>query len=203
MSDKRSVSTDALDVLGTILIGDSCGRDAIHLAVEPVIAGEELKPGQDVGLMNDKAWGGTYYKHVGIVDPFLKEPVKPGQKFLLVVYPRTITSLRHVWSHPDFMEQQPPTGDKAASEAWLKAFISTHDCPDYESVIKTILGDGERVGLGDDDDDCYGRFDGEQLIFIGTDAHATIPPEFWDHVEVVTGMKISSDNRPEYFSCSC
>lgn len=37
--DKRSVSTDALETLGTI-IDDRAGRDAIHLAVEPVHAGE-------------------------------------------------------------------------------------------------------------------------------------------------------------------
>lgn len=39
MSDKRSVATDALETLGTI-IDDKQKRDAIHLAVEPVVAGE-------------------------------------------------------------------------------------------------------------------------------------------------------------------
>lgn len=101
-ADKRSVHTDALAVLGTI-IDETVGRDAIHLAVEPVVAAEKLFPGQDVGI--DSADGkatARAAKLVGIVDPFLKGPVYPDQRFLLVVYPRTITSLRHVWEHPDF-----------------------------------------------------------------------------------------------------
>jgi len=54
-ADKRSVSTDALATLGTI-IDDTAGRDAIHLAVEPIIAGEKLYPGQDVGISEGKAY---------------------------------------------------------------------------------------------------------------------------------------------------
>ena len=52
--DKRSVSTDALETLGTI-IGGGQGRDAIHLAVEPIEAAIDLYPGQDVGLVDGKA----------------------------------------------------------------------------------------------------------------------------------------------------
>jgi hypothetical protein len=44
MSNARSVATDALATLGTI-IDDTQKRDAIHIAVEPVIAGERLRPG--------------------------------------------------------------------------------------------------------------------------------------------------------------
>lgn len=107
-SDKRSVSTDALETLGTI-IGEGEKRDAIHLAVEPIAAGVKLHAGQDVGIFNGKAYpAGTVksaqFKLVGIVDPFLKQPVFPDEKFWLVVYPRQITSLRHVWTHPDFPE---------------------------------------------------------------------------------------------------
>lgn len=41
MSDKRKVTTDALETLGNII--ESRGRDAIHLAAEPVVAGMEDK----------------------------------------------------------------------------------------------------------------------------------------------------------------
>lgn len=37
-ADKRSIHTDALHTLGTI-IGEGEKRDAIHIAVEPCIAG--------------------------------------------------------------------------------------------------------------------------------------------------------------------
>jgi len=77
MSDKRSVATDALETLGTI-IGEGAGRDAIHLAVEPVIASERLLAGQDVYLLPDGRAAKGKDKAVGIVDPFLKESVKAG-----------------------------------------------------------------------------------------------------------------------------
>jgi len=100
--DKRSVATDALETLGTI-IDDKAGRDAIHLAVEPVIAAMHLNPGEDVGLLPDGR-ASKSDNPLGIVDPFLKGVVFPGERFWLVVYPRQITSLRHVWSHPAFPE---------------------------------------------------------------------------------------------------
>ena len=50
--DKRSVVTDALETLGNI-IDDTCKRDAIHLAVEPCIAGEVLSPGDHIGVLTN------------------------------------------------------------------------------------------------------------------------------------------------------
>ncbi|AHC56542.1 hypothetical protein JJJA_0026 [Achromobacter phage JWDelta] len=104
-NDKRSPSTDALETLGMIHFKPE-HRDAIHLAVEPVIAGEELKPGQHIGMVDGFAFGKApnLVRLVGIVDPFLPRNVKQGEKFWLVIYPRMVTSLRHVWEHPDFPE---------------------------------------------------------------------------------------------------
>lgn len=98
MSD-RTVATDALETLGSI-IDENQKRDAIHLAVDPVIAVQKLLPGQDVGFVEGGV--GLCDNPVGIVDPFLRRPVLAGQRFWLVVYPRKITSLRHVWAHPNF-----------------------------------------------------------------------------------------------------
>ena len=76
-------------------------RDAIHIAIAPVVAGEDLQPGEHVGLSPDKKFVKTE-NSIGIVDPFLKETVKAGQTFWLCLYPYTITSLRHAWTHPTF-----------------------------------------------------------------------------------------------------
>lgn len=213
MSDKRSVATDALETLGTI-IGEGAGRDAIHLAVDPVEALEELQPGQDVGL-----WGNRTAGHsdnpVGIVDPFLKQVVKPGERFWLVVYPRQITSLRHVWEHPAFpvstqekefvpTEEQKALAKKVAehltgaSEVWLRDWCSRNDSPDYEDLIDAVRNGGNSSS----DDGEYGLDIGSEYITVyGTDAHGGIPPEFWDHIENVTGIK--QVNRPTGFTCSC
>lgn len=96
--DKRSVSTDALETLGNI-IDFTQKRDAIHIAVEPTCAKVILRPGEHVGV------DGSKDNPVGIVDPFLRRPVMAGEYFWLLVYPRQINSLRHVWTHPSFIDE--------------------------------------------------------------------------------------------------
>ena len=200
-TDKRSIKTDALETLGFI-IDETAGRDAIHLAVEPIVAGERLKPGEDIGIRNGQAF--LYHKFekgpvklLGIVDPFLKEEVEIGERFWLVVYPRTITSLRHVWSHPGFEETTSSTLKKESpvledpqktSEEWLKTFLRDNDGPySYEGMIQLIKDGG---------------VDDEEYFYVGDlDGHCIIPDEFWNHIEVVTGKKMSI--RPKQFSCSC
>lgn len=108
-ADKRSVHTDALATLGNV-IGSNEKRDAIHIAVEPVEAGaDNMKAGDHVVLIRGVAYPclqGTVTA-VGIVDPFLERPVYKGERFWLLVYPRQITSLRHVWEHPMFPCSEP------------------------------------------------------------------------------------------------
>jgi hypothetical protein len=86
--------------------GEDARRDAVHIAVAPMVAAARLLPGQHVGLLDD---GRVYAndKPIGIVDPFLTESVLPGQRFWLFLYPGTITSLRHVWTHPAFTVKIP------------------------------------------------------------------------------------------------
>ncbi len=77
-------------------------RDAVHIAVCPLIAGEDLYPGEHIGLgPNNEAlsMGVTF---IGIADPFLNAQILKGQRFWLFLYPNTVTSLRHVWTHPAF-----------------------------------------------------------------------------------------------------
>lgn len=108
-ADKRSVHTDALATLGNV-IGPNEKRDAIHIAVEPVEAGaDNMKAGDHVVLVRGVAYPclqGTVTA-VGIVDPFLERPIYKGERFWLLVYPRQITSLRHVWEHPMFPDSEP------------------------------------------------------------------------------------------------
>lgn len=186
-------ATNALDTLGEILPRDP-GRDAIHLATYAVKSDERLFPGQHIGFVGDKV-SAKAEKLIGIVDPFLPTGANPGEMFWLVLYPRSITSLRHVWTHPEFTSEKASTSApimsaKETSEAWLRNFISTADSPGYELVIAKALDNSD-------------AWDSEYLHFDGRDAHGEIPPEFWDHVEIVTGEKIEAKKRASYFSCSC
>lgn len=205
MNNARKVSTDALETLGTI-IDTTQKRDAIHLAVDPVTAGERLRPSDRITVRNGIAWADDE-NPLGIVDPFLSAPVKPGQVFWFVMMPRMVTSLRHVWAHPAFADEvsiasPPQANEKAESEAWLRNFIDRSECPDYEVVMTGIFNEGN---MNDDGDGYpYGvRNEGDYLLVLGSDAHGDIPSEFWDHVEKVTGRKVPSDMRPDHFSCSC
>lgn len=186
--DKRKVSTDALETLGNI-IGPNEKRDAIHLAVIPMMAQHRMHPGQAVD-----ATGSMRGPAVGIVDPFLKEDVKYGDWFWLVIYPRQITSLRHVWSHPAFPEElDTPKITKESSEKWLREWVRTSECPSYEFLISVSGGDEASE---------YTGFLGEYALNVhGRDACGDIPNEVWDHVENVIGKKVPY--RPTYFSCSC
>jgi hypothetical protein len=91
------------------LCRDDARRDAIHFAVAPVEADMDLRPGDHVGVTQGRASRDA--TPIGIVDPFFKGEVKKGQRFWLFLYPNTITSLRHVWTHPAFSPNAPVKGE--------------------------------------------------------------------------------------------
>jgi len=204
VADKRAVATDALEVLGTIITGKGVGRDAIHLAVEPAVAGCRLLSRQDVCRWEDGRYGvarSAADKCVGIVDPFLEVPVKENDEFLLVVYPRTITSLRHVWSHPDFPEQCPvtsgqwpkeseneesaPDAMRVDSERWLRAFADEHG----EMYDAMMLWANRYQETGEQEVGGYDWMNFES------------PPEFWSHWSVVTGR--TAKRGGDFWTCEC
>lgn len=198
-ADTRSVSTDALAVLGTIL-DDQQKRDAIHLAVLPVIAGVRLRPGEHIKLVDGQAFRGGR-DSIGIVDPFLPSDVEPGQRFFLVIYPRVITSLRHVWSHPNVPDELaagqvesrlPATkSQKEVSESWLRQYAA-------------------RVNHYLEPDDAYKRLmrdiEDKAITYQGTDMHSLgdlqDADELQYHATIVLGKPVIWGEF-EYFSCTC
>jgi hypothetical protein len=191
---KRTVSTDALETLGTI-IDDKQKRDAIHLAVLPVMAGARLKPGQEIALTD-----GLALPHAGgmlIVDPFLREPAMPGDRFWAVLKPRLVTSLRHVWTHPalpsEEIESAAPAGDFDLEKAKARAVIeSIAERCNVDSADELICGARSYLKRGDYK--CEGgRWEGVSLP----------EDEFWPAYEIVTGEKVDDSKRDSFFSCSC
>jgi hypothetical protein len=221
-ADKRTVATDALATLGTI-IDDKQKRDAIHLAVEPVIAGEPLCPGSHITIRGGMAYGATVGLGHGIVDPFLNiDVIEIGQRFWFIMYPRMVQSLRHVWTHPAFPDEigtpspvkdKPTDNDldiqKAESRAWLRAHAARVN-PALALGADTYDYRGQKSSLITDPDLAYDTLMADikrgQLTYHGIDMHSRgdmiDADELQYHASVVLGRQVKWDEF-EYFSCTC
>ena len=168
-------------------------RDAIHVAVAPAKAAELLLPGDHVGFLNDGTGTvGRTDSTVGVVDPFLKEPVPPGAWFWLCLYPNSVTSLRHEWTHPAFTGGAVPKTvvDVNPSMQWLK------DYAEAVGVSYQVLMDAAHEALAYGNHFCL-PYDTPNVVYEKKDA-------FWGHYEAVTGTHVHQDKKEHpVFSCAC
>lgn len=175
-------------LIGKLLEGEGAERDAIHIAVAPMVASVQLAPGEHVGLTACGKACGRSDNHIGIVDPFLQGDVEPGDEFFVFLYPNTVTSLRHVWTHPAFDEAS--EANKATSESWLRQYASrVNFCDDDEEAFSSLIR-GLRRG---------------EIFYHGSDLHGLHelqdPEKLKMHAERYLGIPI---NWAEFtFSCSC
>ncbi len=92
--------------LGELVTDGDRRRDAVHIAIAPVTAAENMEPGQHVGFVpagqTEIVGACDEEQYIGIVDPFLTTSIRAGERFWLFLYPNTVTSLRHYWTHPAF-----------------------------------------------------------------------------------------------------
>jgi hypothetical protein len=187
---------DKIPKLGN-LITDDQPRDAVHIAIAPVVASDLLYPGERIGFVGDAYTVGSKPSAVvGIVDPFLENPVKKGDKFYMFLLPNTITSLRHDWTHPAFeaedtVAEYEPTFFKlkgaVEEEKWITEFAE-HIGTNYNDLMdaaKSYLSHGEYFVQG-------GDFEGY-----------SIPDEFWEKYQIVTRETVDEDDRGSFLSCSC
>lgn len=196
---KRQVRTDALETLG--MIHDRVEkRDAIHLAVEPVTAGMGLEPGERVVVRNGIAMIAPSGEGIGIVDPFLSEPVRRGQRFWFVLNPRLVTSLRHVWTHPAFPDEQgtPALQDDAAqANAAIEAKAAVHALAVDLGVSDERLMAGAAAWLASD-----GSWDG-YMHFGDSLSYGWDMPAFWRAYTTLTGTVVPEKMAQAFFSCTC
>lgn len=183
------------------LVPETQGRDAIHIAVAPVIAAERLTAGRHIGFVqeaNDQLVG-RCEKPIGIVDPFYPGVIQPGERFLMFLYPNTITGLRHEWTHPAFTEKHVEKVTEALlgtkkSEEWLRKFAGEWHL-DYDEMIEAATSE-------------HGDF-GNYVVANGRDLHS--PDElgddlelFWQNIENLTGRTFSEEHKEKLgWSCSC
>ncbi len=193
---ERSVSTDALETLGHVHSREE-KRDAIHLAVMPVTAGETLKPGADIWVSaQGLAFAGGRDGCIGIVDPFLTRPVVFRERFWLVIYPRKITSLRHVWSHPALPEETVATvqGTGASLD---EARLAVHELAVDLGISDEEMMDGAKTWL-----ESGGGYDGYMRFGVDLN-YGWDMDKFWAAYALLTGESVPEEKRTSFFSCAC
>lgn len=182
--------------IGQLLTGKE-QRDAIHVAVAPVVATERLAPGQHIGFSceGDTEHVNSTGPHLGIVDPYLKAPVFSGERFWMFLYPKSVTGMRHEWQHPAFtVSESAKPSDKDLSETWLKDYVGRH-CSywreqsdgGYAEFLRYVEQDRWIYYYGSD---CHGLADVEDA------------DELFRHLSVILGRKIDATYF-EAFTCSC
>lgn len=187
------------------------GRDAVHVALAPVIAAERLRPGVAVMLEPDSAERVVFAspgQAIGIIDPFLTvDAIEPEQRCFVFLNPGTITGLRHVWLHPKFppLEGQALQAFEAETlaEAWLRSFADRAGLS-YDALLEHLdnfVYEGERAkdtNLGWDDD---------ALMIFRHDVPGFIHkerPEMWANYKTLRHREIPEKvERVAPFSCNC
>lgn len=176
-----------------VLIDANQAKDAIHIAIAPVIATEPLKPGQHIGFVEagcvqKVGKAGPKALPIGIVDPFLKEPVSVGDRFWMFIYPNTIQGLRHDWTHPSFHAAAVANKlNPSPAEQALRDFADEIGV-NYEELIEHARlhqQTGEYWNEG-------GKFEGIRT-----------PADFWRNYQQVTGEKLNNPGAGSFFSCAC
>jgi hypothetical protein len=112
------VATDAPNV-GHLILDGNRRRDAIHVAVAPVTADGFIIPGQRLIFSRsstERVLPTDTQEGIGIADPFLRRPIRTGERFWMFLHPNTVTSLRHYWSHPAFSAQATSTKEVVDEE---------------------------------------------------------------------------------------
>lgn len=188
---------EPINTLGRKLAGHE-QRDAIHIAILPVISDEDyLRPGDRLqfvaGSKQVVRKVVRYSGGVGVVDPFISDEdyIRKGERFWMFLLPNTITGLRHEWTHPE-VDDPKVLGE---SERWLKDFAGRWGF-DYDEMIAVALGGSNDWG-------------GEYITAQGRDLHSSAElgedhALFWQHLAVATGRTFDQQHVDRVgWSCSC
>lgn len=192
--------------VGKLVKHQHYGRDAIHIAVLPVVAETDLLPSQKIHAVwcedSERYISARHQKATGIVDPFLPEKVEKGQRFWMFLNPGSIRGMRHDWSCPVFShEEGSALADRAVErsrrymEKLGKAFGEYGRKESVEGLIEAghqVKSTGDIFGFGYDLPYKFKSKEGDYA-------------DFWKHWEVLTGEEKPSGWLGECtpFACSC
>ncbi len=180
--------------IGQLILGPQV-KDAIHVAIMPVVAAENIPAGAHIGLSNDgKACRGT--THLGVADPFLKTKILAGDTFWMFMYPNTVANLRHDWDHPALakIEKIKQKEKSITSREWLESY-----------ALRNVYGDTS-YSASEAYEALINQVKGGDLTFYGQDCHGLgdVPDseELFEHLSAVLNREIGPENF-SYFGCSC
>ncbi len=164
-------------------------RDAVHVAVAPVrVCGEGFAPGDHVGI-NERGEADKNASHIGVLDPFLKCNPSWGDWCWLFLYPGSIHSVRHHWTHP--VLDSDGNSEKERAIVRLREIAAATDIG-YDHMMKAA---GDWVHWGD--------YTTQMGYESWRDNFPTFVNEFWPLYEIVTGTTVPPEKRESFFSCSC
>lgn len=173
--------------VGKLIFNKAAQRDAIHIAVAPVVAGELLEPSERITIKDGIAFKSVDY--IGIVDPFLPNCIPKGSTFYIWLTPNSVTGMRHHWKHPDFPDED-QLKKKQEAISWLKQAADQLGMS-YEDLTNENceIVNGDYITEYDSED---ARDVWYELKKVG----------FWEYYELATGRDIPENLRGG-FSCSC
>ena len=162
-------------------------RDAVHVAVIPVIAGEWLAPGSQVGLTTpgNLELVGNVPNPIGVIDPFLREPIGKGERAWMLMYPGIVHPIRHEWSHPALTSAEV----MAEAKHWLGNFAREFMDWSYEELMRNV---------------CEHCLTGKEFEVSESTRNSwyKVRAKFWKHYATVTGDH-NEDRDSFMLYCSC
>lgn len=204
---------------------ENAQRDAVHVAIIPVVAAANMRRGDRVKLLPDnqivKAGSGRPDDAHGIIDPFLpKATVKAGDRVYMVLLPGKVTGMRHHWKCEEVDrivgEQEPQPmkpSDEAVEEAerWLDMYAATLDSWFSARDIVRLFVLGNNSNSSKACDASITRYDQEFICLYGYDARGEIPAELFQHVRTLAAAWYPNETPyvplnpegPRYWTCSC
>ncbi len=202
MADKALFFTQEITMgieaeLGKLITKTDASRDCVHIAIVPLIAGEQIWRGEfiklaygtaNVALKAETAYGDDV---IGVADPYLSQyRIEKGQRFYGFLTPGTVTGMTHRWQHPAFDNPPQP---KDEHEKWLREFCDKWNFR-FDDLIQAGVSENEGDYVTAHGRDIHSRRDFD-------DGEET---EFWMHLEAFTGREFSEEHRArERWSCSC
>ena len=161
-------------------------RDAIHIAVLPVVAGNDLTPGAPIGVgeVNGEHYAySNIFPRRGIVDPFLWDGVTQGERFWMFLTPNTIQDMRHHWK----LEGIDVFSPQERAKQWLASFAEENNVS-YDELVAGLKA-GE-VYFGNDTEAPSNAYGQKEALF--------------QHLAILTGRSFSEDHIANtFFRCSC